>query len=56
MTILDHSSHVIRRKGYAPHYTPTNLAHFQPEMNDHTLELLNVSTLFLRLTFRDLLM
>ncbi|KAF8901790.1 cytochrome P450 [Mucidula mucida] len=43
MTTLQHSSHSMRRKGYAPHYVPANIAKFQPEMHDPTLEL--VSTL-----------
>lgn len=32
----------MRRKGYAPHYVPANLAKFQPEMHEPTLELVNV--------------
>ncbi|EIW76509.1 cytochrome P450 [Coniophora puteana RWD-64-598 SS2] len=40
MTTLDHASHAIRRKGYAPHYVPANIAMFQPEANDYTNELL----------------
>ena len=47
MTTLEHASHVARRKGYAPHYTPFNLALFQPEIHDLTLGLLHVSILFL---------
>lgn len=42
MTTLEHSSHAIRRKGYAPHYTPTNVAKFQPEMREIAFELVNV--------------
>jgi hypothetical protein len=42
MTTLPHASHVFRKKGYAPHYTPTNLAQFQPEMHQSALELVNV--------------
>ncbi|ESK91848.1 cytochrome p450 [Moniliophthora roreri MCA 2997] len=41
MTTLEHAPHSMRRKGYAPHYTPTNLARFQPEMHEPTLELIN---------------
>ncbi|KIJ97258.1 hypothetical protein K443DRAFT_681651 [Laccaria amethystina LaAM-08-1] len=41
MTTLEHSSHAIRRKGYAPHYTPTNVAKFQPEMREMAFELVN---------------
>ncbi|KIJ69700.1 hypothetical protein HYDPIDRAFT_77913 [Hydnomerulius pinastri MD-312] len=40
MTTLDHAGHAVRRKGYAPHYTPANLALFQPEARDHTAELI----------------
>ncbi|KAF5369696.1 hypothetical protein D9615_010147 [Tricholomella constricta] len=39
MTTLEHAPHSIRRKGYAPHYTPSNVAQFQPEMHEVTLEL-----------------
>jgi hypothetical protein len=46
MTTLEHAPHVIRRKGYAPHYTPANLALFQPEIHDFTLELINVCFTF----------
>jgi hypothetical protein len=42
MTTLDHASHIIRRKAYAPHYTPSNVALFQPEMHDAMLELVKV--------------
>ncbi|KII94544.1 hypothetical protein PLICRDRAFT_47583 [Plicaturopsis crispa FD-325 SS-3] len=41
MTTLEHAPHVIRRKAYAPHYTPGNLSLFQPEMRDHTSELVH---------------
>ncbi|KAF9463724.1 cytochrome P450 [Collybia nuda] len=41
MTTLEHAGHSIRRKGYAPHYTPTNVSRFQPEMHEVTLELVN---------------
>ncbi|KAJ7590683.1 cytochrome P450 [Mycena floridula] len=41
MTTLDHASHSIRRKAYSPHYIPANLAKFQPEMHEPTLELVN---------------
>lgn len=43
MTTLEHALHVTRRKGYAPHYTLANLALFQPEIHDFTLELLHVN-------------
>ncbi|KAG5349201.1 hypothetical protein C0989_005285 [Termitomyces sp. Mn162] len=39
MTTLEHAAHSMRRKGYAPHYTPSNIAQFQPEMHEATLEL-----------------
>jgi hypothetical protein len=51
MTTLEHAAHVIRRKGYAPHYTTTNLALFQPEIRDFTSELINV--LLFRFTFKE---
>ncbi|KAG7091834.1 hypothetical protein E1B28_008239 [Marasmius oreades] len=41
MTTLEHAPHSMRRKGYAPHYNPVNLARFQPEMHEPTLELVN---------------
>jgi hypothetical protein len=43
MTTLDHANHSIRRKSYAPHYTHNNVAQFQPEMHEYSLELINVS-------------
>lgn len=42
MTTLDHIGHTVRRKGYAQHYTPANLALFQVEAHDHVLELVTV--------------
>ncbi|EGO02344.1 hypothetical protein SERLA73DRAFT_178240 [Serpula lacrymans var. lacrymans S7.3] len=41
MTTLDHAQYAVRRKGYAPHYIPANLALFQPEARDFTLELVH---------------
>ncbi|RDB20119.1 hypothetical protein Hypma_013088 [Hypsizygus marmoreus] len=41
MTTLEHAPHSVRRKGYAPHYTPSNVAQFQSEMNEVTMELVN---------------
>ncbi|THU97234.1 cytochrome P450 [Dendrothele bispora CBS 962.96] len=41
MTTLEHTPHSMRRKGYAPHYNPGNLARFQPEMHEPTLELIS---------------
>ena len=43
MTTLDHANHSIRRKSYAPHYTPNNVAQFQAEMHEYSFELINVS-------------
>ncbi|TFK74517.1 cytochrome P450 [Pluteus cervinus] len=42
MTTLDHATHSIRRKAYAPHYTPSNIVKFEPEMHAITLELMNL--------------
>ncbi|KAF9443296.1 cytochrome P450 [Macrolepiota fuliginosa MF-IS2] len=42
MTTLNHAHHIIRRRGYAPHYTPANVAKFQPEMHESMCEVLNV--------------
>ncbi|KIY46145.1 cytochrome P450 [Fistulina hepatica ATCC 64428] len=42
MSTLEHAPHAMRRKGYAPHYTPTNLAQFQPEMHDFVRELVHI--------------
>ncbi|KAG8219070.1 putative lysophospholipase [Butyriboletus roseoflavus] len=39
MTTLDHIGHAVRRKGYAQHYIPANLALFQVEAHEHVLEL-----------------
>ncbi|PFH48986.1 hypothetical protein AMATHDRAFT_64081 [Amanita thiersii Skay4041] len=41
MTTLEHASHAIRRKGYAPHYNLSNLAKFQPEIHESIFELVN---------------
>ena len=49
MTTLPHASHVFRKKGYAPHYTPTSLAQFQPEIHQSALELVNVGPVLYRL-------
>jgi len=45
MTTLPHASHAFRKRGYAPHYTPANLAQFQPDMHQSALELINVRNL-----------
>ncbi|KAF5364054.1 hypothetical protein D9756_000128 [Leucocoprinus leucothites] len=42
MTTLDHAHHLTRRRGYAPHYTPANVAKFQPEMHESMCEVLSV--------------
>lgn len=42
MTTLDHANHAIRRKSYAQHYTPSNVAQFQPEMQEFTFQLIHV--------------
>ncbi|KIY64381.1 cytochrome P450 [Cylindrobasidium torrendii FP15055 ss-10] len=34
MTTLDHASHSVLRRAYAPHYATSNLVKFQPEMNE----------------------
>ncbi|KAJ4463772.1 cytochrome P450 [Lentinula edodes] len=41
MATLEHASHSVHRKGYAPNYVPSNLAKFQPEMHEPMLELVN---------------
>ncbi|KAF9528062.1 cytochrome P450 [Crepidotus variabilis] len=41
MSTLDHATHTIRRKSYAPHYSHSSVAQFQPEMSEHTFELIN---------------
>ncbi|KAH8115847.1 cytochrome P450 [Phellopilus nigrolimitatus] len=42
MTTLDHGPHQARKKGTGPHYTPTNLALFQPEIHDYVNEMVNI--------------
>ena len=42
MTTLAHADHAIRRKSYAPHYIPANLALFEPELHDFSLKLTEV--------------
>ncbi|KAI0337959.1 cytochrome P450 [Trametopsis cervina] len=42
MTTLPHAEHVIRKKSYAPHYIPSNLALFQPELQDFSSSLVEV--------------
>ncbi|KJA17738.1 hypothetical protein HYPSUDRAFT_57557 [Hypholoma sublateritium FD-334 SS-4] len=41
MTTLDHESHSIRRKSYAPHYTHASISQFQSEMHEFTFEIIN---------------
>ena len=43
MTALDQTLHTIRCKACSPHYIPTNLARFQSELHEPTIELLDVS-------------
>ncbi|KAI0690262.1 cytochrome P450 [Cytidiella melzeri] len=42
MTTLPHAEHTIRKKSYSPHYIPSNLALFQPELQDFSLKLTDV--------------
>lgn len=44
MTSLPHNEHAIRRKAFAPHYVPSNLALFQPEIQNFATKLTEVST------------
>ncbi|KAF8967495.1 cytochrome P450 [Flammula alnicola] len=46
MTTLDHESHFIRRKSFAPHYTHASVAQFQPDMHEFMFELINCMALF----------
>ena len=46
ITILEHALHAVRRKAYSPHYIPANIARFQPEIHEVTLELVSVRVLF----------
>ncbi|KAJ7021163.1 cytochrome P450 [Mycena alexandri] len=41
MTTLPHAQHSIRRKAYASHYTPSNLAKLQPEIGDATGQMID---------------
>ncbi|KAF9004238.1 cytochrome P450 [Cyathus striatus] len=41
MTTLDHAKHVARRKGYAVHYSPSNVVKFQSELHEVLSELVN---------------
>ena len=42
MTTLPHSEHLVRKKGYVPHYVPAHINLFQPELHDSTCELVEV--------------
>ncbi|KZV75341.1 cytochrome P450 [Peniophora sp. CONT] len=42
MTCLDHSEHAMRKKGYVPHYASANIALFQPELHQYTVDLVEV--------------
>ncbi|KAF7295969.1 hypothetical protein MKEN_01411500 [Mycena kentingensis (nom. inval.)] len=42
MTTLPHAQYSIRRKAYAQHYTPSNLAKLQPEISEATGQLIEV--------------
>jgi len=44
MTTLPHSQHLLRKKGYVPHYVPAHIGLFQPEVHDSTCELVEVWT------------
>lgn len=44
MTTLEHGFHAVKKKGYAPHYIPANLALFQPEIHTIMLKLVDVSS------------
>ncbi|KAI0782532.1 cytochrome P450 [Abortiporus biennis] len=41
MTTLPHAEHAIRKKAYSPHYNPSNLARFQPELHEFSLKLVD---------------
>lgn len=43
MTTLPHSEHAARRKVYAPHYNPSHLIQFEPEVKDSVIKVVNVS-------------
>lgn len=45
MTTLPHVEHASRKKTYASHYTPSNIALFQPELHDLANKLSDVSVL-----------
>lgn len=43
MTTLPHGEHAARRKVYAPHYNPSHLIQFEPEVKDSVIKVVNVS-------------
>ncbi|KAF9804687.1 hypothetical protein IEO21_09276 [Rhodonia placenta] len=42
MTTLPNAQHAVRRKAYAPHYTPNNLILFQSDLHDYSLKLVDI--------------
>lgn len=42
MTTLPHSQHLVRKRGYLPHYVPAHINLFQPDVHDSTCELVEV--------------
>ncbi|KAI0034366.1 cytochrome P450 [Vararia minispora EC-137] len=42
MTTLEHAEHAARRKGYASHYVPSNIATFQSEVQQYSVDLVDV--------------
>lgn len=46
MTTLPNAQHAVRRKAYAPHYTPNNLILFQSDLHDYSLKLVDVRVVF----------
>ncbi|KAI0036319.1 cytochrome P450 [Vararia minispora EC-137] len=42
MTSLPHAEHAPRRRAFAPHYTPSNIALFQPDIHKSVLELVEI--------------
>lgn len=42
MTTLPHAEHAIRRKSYSPHYAISNLALFQPDLQDFALKFTDI--------------
>ena len=45
MSTLPHAEHAARRKVWAPHYTPSNLALWQTEVDDFALNLVEVRSI-----------